>query len=757
MNLLFNKIFFSVAVGMLPLCAAAGDGVSPIRIPEKFEKKHIFEEKDHNVWCNNILKGRDGKYHAIYSRWPKSRGHHGWVTHSEVGHAVSDQLTGPYQFRGLVLPPRGREFWDGDCTHNPHVLEHGGKYYLYYMGNRGSGYWDGTPADRMPSIRDDDEWWVNRNHQRVGLAIAEDLNGPWKRFDKPLIDVTEGRLMTSTPTVSVRPDGKFLMVYKYVEKDGSRNGGRVVHVTALSPSPEGPFVDTGVPFITHPTARFALDDHVEWVFNGNYYCLAKDSRGVWSDEPEGSTMLFESDDMGLEWKPSKPFLAIRAGEIPWTDGTRTPTERTADMMKFYMEDGLPKALIIAVLPKHSEDSFSLIIPLETPEPGTAAFPYQVTERSKDYPLSAALKRSFHQYPAPLNAGNELYSQFRYTRLTGFDYHDGDGTVTRRDPSKIIRENGKYHVWYTKRDTETPPVGAGSTEWSDTIPTTDWDLAEIWHATSDDGFHWEEQGVAVKRPERPVPGWRAVATPDILKWKGKYYLYYQAFTEPSGVRGDYCPIGVAWADSPDGPWTHVDKVVVPTGAKGEWDQFAVQDPTPLVHDGKIHLYYKAAFNRPQTVWSGIGLVTAEDPLGPFVKHPQNPVLNSGHEICLFPFKKGVASLTIRDGSEHFTVQYAEDWVNFEIQAITEMMPIGPNAYIPDAFADNGDGRGITWGLCHFRNVRGKTGKMYSELARFDCDLSLDFHDPEMKEHNYLWQPEDYYRWGLSKEQKAERMK
>jgi len=39
-----------------------------------------------------------------------------------------------------------------------------------------------------------------------------------------------------------------------------------------------------------------------------------------------------------------------------------------------------------------------------------------------------------------------------------------------------------------------------------------------------------------------------------------------------------------------------------------------------------------------------------------------------------------------------------------------------------------------------------------LARFDCDLSLDVHDPEMKKHNNLWWPEDYYRWGLSKKQK-----
>ena len=37
-------------------------------------------------------------------------------------------------------------------------------------------------------------------------AVADDLNGEWRRFDKPLIDVTGNRMMTSTPTISKRTD-----------------------------------------------------------------------------------------------------------------------------------------------------------------------------------------------------------------------------------------------------------------------------------------------------------------------------------------------------------------------------------------------------------------------------------------------------------------------------------------------------------------------------------------------------------------------
>ena len=77
------------------------------------------------------------------------------------------------------------------------------------------------------------------------------------------------------------------------------------------------------------------------------------------------------------------------------------------------------------------------------------------------------------------------------------------------------------------------------ESNDTIPSADWDLSDIYYATSEDGFTREEQGIAVARPEPPKLGCRSVATADILFFKGKYYLYYQAFNvAPGKDGGDY---------------------------------------------------------------------------------------------------------------------------------------------------------------------------------------------------------------------------
>ena len=377
------------------------------------------------------------------------------------------------------------------------------------------------------------------------------------------------------------------------------------------------------------------------------------------------------------------------------------------------------------------------------------FPFILPKEKPNRKLSAAMERNYTAYLAPRPEDNELYTQFKYTEIKGLDYSNHDGTITRRDPSKVVFANGKYYVWYTHRQTSTGPMGAAKC--NDTIPSADWDLCEIWYATSEDGFNWTEQGVAVPRPPKPYVGCRSVSTPDILQWKGKYYLYYQGFTEPSGMRGDDCPVTVSYSDSPNGPWTATNKIVIENGAAGEWDQFSIHDPYPLVYKGKIYLYYKSDCDGKPNLVRMQGLATASDPLGPFTKCPLNPVINSGHETTLFPFKDGIAALVIKDGNEHHTIQFAKEGINFNIASIVSFMPIAGGPFIPDAFTNTKDGRGITWGLSHITNVA-PGNKNHAILLRFDCDLSLDVNDQQMKAHEIYFKPEFYYSLGLTPKQK-----
>ncbi|MGB5264420.1 MAG: family 43 glycosylhydrolase [Lutimonas sp.] len=392
-------------------------------------------------------------------------------------------------------------------------------------------------------------------------------------------------------------------------------------------------------------------------------------------------------------------------------------------------------------------------PIEEHAESSTSFPLYIENLDPDRELSAAMKRSFQQYEAPRFLDNELYSNFKYTRLAGLDYNNGDGTISRRDPSKVIFANGKYYMWYTHRETTTAPMGYASS--NDSIPSVDWDLCEIWYATSKDGFTWEEQGVAVPRPPKPYPGHRSVATSDILFYKGKYYLYYQAFSEPSGNGKDECPVAMSYADNPDGPWTPLNKIVVNFGDDDEWDHRVIHDPYPLVHNGKIYLYYKSGFDVRDAAgkhWDGAGLAIAESPEGPFEKHPLNPVMNSGHEVSLFPYKEGVAAIVTTDGLEHHTIQYAKDWVNFEIASVSTLLPIAAGPFSKDAFTDNPNADGITWGISHFINAGMDHSKFHSALVRFDCDLSKKTNDISLK-RPYIYHSYDvYYKQGLNENQR-----
>ena len=287
--------------------------------------------------------------------------------------------------------------------------------------------------------------------------------------------------------------------------------------------------------------------------------------------------------------------------------------------------------------------FSCADTLTIEKTGSAqTFPHKLPIEKPDMPLSSAMNRMF-DYSTTRPKDNELYSLFKYSRLQGFDYNNGDGTISRRDPSRPILVDGQYYIWYTKRHTSVAPVGVkNAAQATETIPSTDWDLAELWYATSEDGINWQEKGVAVPRPPKPNLGHRSVATPDILVWKGKYYLYYQAFNEPSGVKGDHSVIAASWADSPAGPWTAVNREVVKTGKAGEWDQNLIHDPMPIVYNNKIYMYYKSTYNKwtddRKNYHVAHGVAIADAPLAEFKKHPLNPVTNSGHETFYFPFKE-----------------------------------------------------------------------------------------------------------------------
>ena len=321
-------------------------------------------------------------------------------------------------------------------------------------------------------------------------------------------------------------------------------------------------------------------------------------------------------------------------------------------------------------------------------------------------LSAASIRALNY-----TQGAEWFCQFREHDLGGdFKYEAG---VIRRDPSAVIQVDGLYYVWYTKGEGET--VGFGSNDpFQKVFP---WDLTEVWFATSKDGWDWQEQGVAVGRGPAGTFDDRAVFTPEIFAHEGKYYLVYQTVKAPYVVRVKN-QIGMAIADSPDGPWEKLTEPILSPAdngiwlgeednrfaviEKGDFDSHKVHDPCLIFYKDKFYLYYKGERMGEEMTFGGReikwGVAISDRPTGPYIKSPYNPVTNSGHEVCVWPYLGGIAALLTTDGPEKNTIQYAADGINFEIMAVLKGAPEAMGL-VRGLETDKSPLEGIRWGLCH----------------------------------------------------------
>lgn len=320
-----------------------------------------FVSDSMSIWGGSLVKGEDGVYHMFYARWPRAPGWV-WVTHSEIAHAVSHSPFGPFEDMDVSLPDRGPEYWDGMCTHNPTIHKFDGKYYLYYMGNTGDKKVVGVPGREQIN-------WDHRNKQRIGVAVADTPYGPWKRFDKPVLDITHGdslahdALMTSNPSICQRPDGGFLMVYKAVGlKYPLPKGGPVVHCIATSDSPTGPFKKHPDPVFLEEGVRFPAEDPYIWYQDGKYRAVVKFIQTE-GKKRSFSLVHYDSED-GFKWNKGK-FFEISDRTIQWEDGS---IQRLSHLERpqVFIENGMPVALLCAADTRDENNvrqSFNVQIPI----------------------------------------------------------------------------------------------------------------------------------------------------------------------------------------------------------------------------------------------------------------------------------------------------------------------------------------------------------------------------------------------------------
>ena len=315
-----------------------------------------FHDPGYYVWCGTLVRGEDGRYHLYYSRWKIRDGFESWVTRSEIAHAVGTSPSGPFVFHDVALPPRDPRMWDGMVTHNPTVHRWKGKYYLYYMGNTG----DGVVKTGLN--------WTHRNNQRIGVAIATNPDGPWQRFDHPLIDVSKDpsapdSLCVANPSVTQGHDGRLHLLYKAVGRQKPLPfGGPVVHLMATSDSPTGPFHKDPTPLFTIAGNNFPFEDPFFWYDRARdrYFVIMKDNHGVVSGTGRSSLVLYESPDTRT-WSRSEHLL-VSDLELHWKDRPTQQVSRMERPQLLFDSEGNATALTVAIY-EDAQTTYNVSIPL----------------------------------------------------------------------------------------------------------------------------------------------------------------------------------------------------------------------------------------------------------------------------------------------------------------------------------------------------------------------------------------------------------
>ena len=295
-------------------------------------------------------------------------------------------------------------------------------------------------------------------------------------------------------------------------------------------------------------------------------------------------------------------------------------------------------------------------------------------------------------------------KFTYQQVSGVGV---DAVYNRGDNSDIIKVNNTYYMWYTRMES----------------PQTSGYWGTIWYATSqDEGYTWQEQGKALGLGAKGTFDSHSVFTPNILVYNAKNYMYNTGVKATHGNPNkefegnsttDITAIGLAVADSPDGPFKRVanNPVLEISIAPEDFDSFRIDDASLLVKDKKIWLYYKGRsiiHGKKGPGLTKMGVAVANNPEGPFKKHDK-PLIDKGHEVMIWNENGGIASLASLSKSIH----WAKDGLNFyPIHENLINIPMAPGLYRPDLEGGNLEVGISGWGIC----MRASKGETY--LLRFE---------------------------------------
>lgn len=349
---LIKKTSVACFLSFLSLLIAAQDRPDLLRLKDRLQavdESNFFKTEGYYNWCPSIIKTEDGVYHLFYSRWKKEYGFGGWLTNSEIAHATAASPTGPWKIIGTILTGAGRGHWDAITAHNPKIEYFDGKFYLFYIAtNMGEqAYTEKEMVETGRTGTAHSNWKILRSNQRTGVAVADHINGPFKRMEKPLIEPS-GPIATITvnPAITKGKDNRYYLIVKG-DKPGEKRFIRNQAI-AISDKPTGSFQMQPRPVIDY----LDTEDMSIWYDKKRDYYY-----GIFHST-EGFIGMVSSPD-GIHWNKAHDYVVMpkvikmKSGELRKFDRMERPF--------IYVCDDEPRVLSLAL--KKGDDSFLVFIPL----------------------------------------------------------------------------------------------------------------------------------------------------------------------------------------------------------------------------------------------------------------------------------------------------------------------------------------------------------------------------------------------------------
>ncbi len=145
---------------------------SAAKVPESSLAKALvwegvaIEEPDFTIWGASPILA-DGKVHLFAARWPEANVDPAWRKSSEIAHYVADKPEGPFRFRSVIVTGTGRTGqWDAFAPHNPEIQRFGDTFALCYIAN--------SDFHQPP----------HPLNQQIGMVVSESVNGPWRKVGR---------------------------------------------------------------------------------------------------------------------------------------------------------------------------------------------------------------------------------------------------------------------------------------------------------------------------------------------------------------------------------------------------------------------------------------------------------------------------------------------------------------------------------------------------------------------------------------------